>query len=348
MEQKTRRNVWLDIFRYFLAFLVVSIHTSTTIGGIDFSPLCRIAVPAFFMISGYFSYKQNHDDELESAKKAVKRNFIYMIITISLLVTLRVIRILIDGDNLVDYIYSVMNGDLFFNILFLNYFPAIGQGWFILALFLISLVQYFLVKYKHTNLLNFFIPIGLVLLMTPYIYQICGKGVLQLEYYRNWLILGYPCFSIGYVLNKYIKNNNKAWKGILELFFALTFIVTSFLEKKYLTEFEYYISSLLSAFCFVLFFDYIGKAKRGEKFAKFETNFSKWFYKWIGSKGPFFIFVFHIAVAIMAINELKLSGVSLIMFSFFITFLMYEIFFLLFKLIKRIRLNKIEKSKIKQ
>lgn len=176
MEEEKRRNVWLDIFRYFLAFLVVSIHASAEILGFDFSAICRLAVPMFFVISGYFAYASDSSSELDRAKRAVKRNFYYMLITVSIIVATNVIGSIIQG-GLSTYIYKVLNPEIFFNVLILNTFPGLVQGWFVIALFLISVVQYFLVKYNLTKALYFIVPIGLILLFTPYVYQICRGGV---------------------------------------------------------------------------------------------------------------------------------------------------------------------------
>ena len=49
----SRRYVSLDFAKFFCAFMIISIHVSYY-GKIYFEPLSRIAVPIFFMITGYF------------------------------------------------------------------------------------------------------------------------------------------------------------------------------------------------------------------------------------------------------------------------------------------------------
>lgn len=44
-ETKKGRNVYLDLFRFFLAFMIICIHL--TIETYDFFPLYRLAVPMF-------------------------------------------------------------------------------------------------------------------------------------------------------------------------------------------------------------------------------------------------------------------------------------------------------------
>ena len=54
MQQNVKsRNVFLDLFKFFLYFLVIAIH----LAGESYSnfPLYRLAVPMFFLISGYFN-----------------------------------------------------------------------------------------------------------------------------------------------------------------------------------------------------------------------------------------------------------------------------------------------------
>ena len=188
MTKKSKRNVWLDVFKYFLAFLVVCIHTYSSINNFNFLPLCNIAVPMFFIISGYFSYKDDYNDELISAKKAIKRNFVYMIIPMAAAFVGTVGQILfVTHGNLNDYFYEILNEKMFFNSLILNSFPRAEYVWFVIALFLISVVQYFLVKNKCTNWLNYILPIGMAFLMTTYINKIAGGGVYKL----NSIEIGY-------------------------------------------------------------------------------------------------------------------------------------------------------------
>ena len=68
------RNCSIDLFRLYCAVLVVAIHTSpfmdqnNKLGFISTQVIPRIAVPFFFIVSGYY-YIQN----LEQGKKCIGR-----------------------------------------------------------------------------------------------------------------------------------------------------------------------------------------------------------------------------------------------------------------------------------
>ena len=50
-EKRRGRNIYLDLFRFFLAFMIICIHlTGDTYA---FYPVYRLSVPMFFMISGH-------------------------------------------------------------------------------------------------------------------------------------------------------------------------------------------------------------------------------------------------------------------------------------------------------
>ena len=62
-----------DVLKFVLSILIVSTHTSLFEGYI--TPLVRLAVPAFFMISGYFFFsKINSCDSIEKQRAYLKKS----------------------------------------------------------------------------------------------------------------------------------------------------------------------------------------------------------------------------------------------------------------------------------
>lgn len=55
-----KRNTTLDLMRWLCAFLVVVIHVPIYGKGI-LMPFTRIAVPFFYMVTGYYIYTSNED-----------------------------------------------------------------------------------------------------------------------------------------------------------------------------------------------------------------------------------------------------------------------------------------------
>lgn len=55
MQEKAERFVGMDILKFLCAFLIVCIHRPFVgTAGAYFTALTRIAVPIFFMITGYY------------------------------------------------------------------------------------------------------------------------------------------------------------------------------------------------------------------------------------------------------------------------------------------------------
>ena len=52
MVSTSQRNVFLDLFKFFLCYLVIAIHLAGE--SYWYFPVYRLAVPMFFMISGYY------------------------------------------------------------------------------------------------------------------------------------------------------------------------------------------------------------------------------------------------------------------------------------------------------
>lgn len=98
IKLKSSRNIYLDLYRIFLSFLVICIHLS----GKDYItyPLYRLAVPSFFMISGYFLYSNDYNKESKKAISFIARNAKYMIIGIVFYTIYELIFCIVDGTSI--------------------------------------------------------------------------------------------------------------------------------------------------------------------------------------------------------------------------------------------------------
>ena len=85
------RNIYLDLFKYVLCFFVICIH----LVGETYShfPIYRLAVPMFFLISGYFAYTKNNEEQ--SAKTLIKRTLKYMAMGFLVLLTVTALVIIL-------------------------------------------------------------------------------------------------------------------------------------------------------------------------------------------------------------------------------------------------------------
>lgn len=197
------RNQSIDAIRFLAAILVVCLHVSLPKGQIwsmNILFLARSAVPLFFMISGYlFGVRQKWDHQIENYMKKQ----IWKITKIAVLSYL--LYILIDiwrtGPKMVFHIllnYKTVIRFLFFNKTFYG-----GHLWYLFAYMCVLIVYYILVKKNKVKWMYYWTPIGLILyyVLGKYSKLIFGEAV-NFWYARNFLMIGLPCFAIGYYLGQ--------------------------------------------------------------------------------------------------------------------------------------------------
>lgn len=97
-KSASKRNVYLDLFKFLLCFFVISIHLI----GKTYShyPLYRIAVPMFFMISGYFMHNKDNEIEKNKAPSFIIRCTKYMLVGIGFYTIFELISCIISGTSL--------------------------------------------------------------------------------------------------------------------------------------------------------------------------------------------------------------------------------------------------------
>ena len=98
MEKVSRgRNVYLDLFKIFLSFLVIAIHVASE--RYAHFPLYRLAVPMFFMISGYFNYSSDGEVLKEKSVGFIKRTLNFLLIGFSIYIVFDFIACLVKGQG---------------------------------------------------------------------------------------------------------------------------------------------------------------------------------------------------------------------------------------------------------
>lgn len=208
------RNKSIDALKTVCSFLIVCIHIPPKIiGGGYWIALCRIGVPVFLMISGYF-YNQ------ESGMKQIRK-----------------VAVLFVEANLIycawSYFYGAVSGnfpvisfDTLLKFVFLNESPFSGHLWYLGAVLYTQIVIYFLEKWQLKRAIYMTIPILLLtdIVFGKYSILLFGR---EFDYLlvRNWLFVGIPFFSIGMLMNE--KKLRIGWWGIPV--FTLTTILERFL-----------------------------------------------------------------------------------------------------------------------
>ncbi len=335
IAHKTGRNVYLDLFKFLLAFMVICIH----LVGETYSifPLYRLAVPSFFLISGYFAYNPNVEQAKKKAPAFVWRCAKYMLIGIGFYTAYEFVSYLIDGTNLGWFFTTIFyEGDapLFHFFVFnapIPYYTVGAQIWFLIALFVVSILHYLLVKFNKTKWYKIIVPISFAIyfFFSGFMYIIQPSTDIPIRYMRNAWFFGLPCFGLGY-LTAQIQWHKKSWYKYVYLVLALAFFFLQLGEHALIARenhnLEMYISGVLSAVFFLQFF--LGLKKTDCKF----------YYDWIGKSAYFYVYILHMGVAVtlskfVSFSNLYIKSLMVLLISFAI----YEICFLLGKLIKNIR-----------
>jgi len=179
-------------------FAVICIHCELHyIGteGLIIDALARFSVVIFFMISGFFSF---YDDSTKAFNKYKHR--INKLIKLLLIGSFLYFIYMLLAD--LPQFLELLNLDTIFNLVMFDITPFGFHLWFILALIYCYVLYYFLIKFHiNPNRLYKFIPI--LVLFSLFLSEYCAKAGIffSFEYYRNFLLMGLPFFTLGYLIH---------------------------------------------------------------------------------------------------------------------------------------------------
>lgn len=196
------RNSSIDMFRLAAAVLVIVQHycpfRDGTPAAIWIGFYCRIAVPFFFMISGYFSWKEDSGLRSDYLKK-------HLVAVGKLLVISAVVIIAFNGLMGRQIIFQTE--DIRWLILFNEPHFLLGHShiWYILALIYVLAAGLVIEKLKLNKAAYWVAPL-LLLGNVILDYYLFGTELRKSCYTRNWLLDGLPFFYIGQFIHRYEKN----------------------------------------------------------------------------------------------------------------------------------------------
>lgn len=257
----TERHTGLDILKAICAFLVVCIHIPFPGAfGEYFTALCRVAVPIFFMITGFF-YKKD-----KAKKSIIKSARLFIIASILYFV----FGLLVNGieHNIGAYLSKITSFEMVIKFVFLNVSPFSGHLWYLSAVLYVQIIVYLLGD-KHKKILYRLTPVLLIcdLVFGKYSLLLFERQVPYILL-RNFIFVGIPYFCIG----EFIAEHKKMFidKRVLGVLSCL-FIVTSLLERYLLVmngtnaARDHYISTTFLSVClFELALKYKGKNAIGK------------------------------------------------------------------------------------
>lgn len=337
ITQPKGRNVFLDLFKFFLCFLVISIHLAAE--SYPHFPLYRLAVPMFFIMSGYFNYTADESARKRKAVGFIWRTAKYMLVGFLIYIIFDFVMCYVDGRGVGYYFTTLFYEDFLLEFVILNR-PITYTGaqlWFLIALFIVSLVHYLLVRFDKLHYYKIIVPVcfAIYFFFAGYMYLLQNTDM-PIRYTRNAWFFGLPNFGLGYLLAR-VNFHKRSWYKYIYLVLGVAFFILQIYEYKLVkTEnisLEMYISSVLSAVFLMQFFLGIKNAD------------CPFYYKYVGKSASFYIYILHMAVAVV-LSRLVTFDNAMIKSTWvlIVSFIIYEICYLLSLLLKSVK-AKIEAKK---
>lgn len=234
LSNKTKqRNIGIDITKFLMSFLVVCIHVPFPGEfGQYFVVICRIAVPIFFMISGFF-----YDGMMfpQRANKRITRMFLiaigcelfYCLFNLS-------IQFISPNGSPVEFLLKSINIQNLIRFVIFNRSLYTPHSWYLFAIVYVlvffRLVDKVFSKNKrilYCTIISVLIVINLMLV--NYSYTIFGK--MTSEYIaRNWFFTGVPFFALGRIIRENTRRQPSKCEVDVSIVISTVMILLSLIE----------------------------------------------------------------------------------------------------------------------
>ena len=206
-EQIAGRNVGIDILKCICAFMIVCIHCPFPHeAGQYFISISRIAVPVFFMITGYFYHLKT--DKSRKIKQ-IKKIFLLGLSANIIFFVWKCFYQLISGGSIADYIKSVFTLKNFIKFTALNESPFGVHLWYLGAILYVLVIIAIAQREKITKFLYLLSPFLLMgdLILGKYSLLFFGREFPYIIV-RNFLFVGIPYFCIGMWFSEHKRDYN--------------------------------------------------------------------------------------------------------------------------------------------
>ena len=248
----TQKNHTLELIKLFAAYMVVFIHVSFYGElGVVVDGLSRFAVPFFFLVSGYYSYRIN----AEKIKKRIVKILTLFIFSAICCAAFEIIVLLKYNTAELSIILNKFAELCTYVNLFVFNLPVIsGHLWYLLAILYVYVIFYFVTKFHIKERVIFIVSLFLLVA-----HIVLGEGLslfgitLPIPYVRNFALMGIPFFSLGLFVKKY-ENRFKKLPNYMVFAFSLIGVVETVFSRCFFGSNEFFIGSLFILIALVCVF----------------------------------------------------------------------------------------------
>lgn len=285
--------------------------------GAYFTTLTRVAVPIFFMITGYFygDTVARHKENRQIRKifyLVVRANSIFFIWNIALGILKR--------DSIVTYVRKIFTGKSILKFLVLNESPLAGHLWYLGAILYVLVIVLLVDRFNCKKVLYYLTP---VLLIADLVFGKYSLLIFHREFpyilVRNFLCVGIPYFCIGNLIRE--KRCSEKWNRKILQVLIVVFTITSLAERFVLVSAglnatrDHYLSTTFLAICL---FVYTLKSNWHNKgLAVIGRKCSTWLY----IIHPIFITAFSVATGKLGIKSIYRCVAPIVTYCATLTFL---------------------------
>ncbi len=181
----SHRNIGIDVLKCVCALFVVMIHAPFRIHLAPYTvALARVAVPLFFVITGYYFPKMEEKQRTGGHLRKIG------MLAVASCVFYFLLHVCYINAYPQRYLNHFVHPQTIFNFLAYNVCPAEGHLWYFFALIYALPILMALHRTHTMRFLTYSIPL---LLTANYLLTFTG----HYEYYRNWLFTALPYMGIG-------------------------------------------------------------------------------------------------------------------------------------------------------
>lgn len=242
---KKQTNHCLNFIKAIACFGILYMHTNY--GGMHSSIICclvRFAVPIFFMISGYYCFNQDRDVmNGKMPKKVIHILKLAVFVWVLYFIWSAIFSKIITGEviDVIKYSKDLFTLKHLWRFLLLNQTATQGIMWFVFALLYCYLLFWLVNKfnlYKLAYVISAVLIVahivvrGLILYSHP---EITANPELEqenVEFFRNFLMMGFPFFMVGNFIHRYEDVIKPKFSNIALLIMIPIGLVISCVERR--------------------------------------------------------------------------------------------------------------------